>query len=55
MSKKRQLDRLELTDRERIEYNKKHGTKYTYGQYTALVRLKIIKPKRGIEWWSSQK
>ena len=52
MTKIRQLDRLELTDRERMEYNKKHGTNYSYGMYTALVRLKKIRSKRGAAWWT---
>ena len=52
MHKPKQLDRIELVDRERLEYNKKHGTNYSYGMYTAFVRLKKIRPKRGAEGWT---
>ncbi|MEE1006648.1 MAG: hypothetical protein U0L66_05590 [Acutalibacteraceae bacterium] len=52
MNNKRQLDRIELIDLERLEYNKKYGTNYSYGMYTAFVRLKKIRPKRGAEWWT---
>lgn len=43
-------DHLTRVDCERIAYNKKHGTRYSYGEYTALVRLKKIKPDRK-KWW----
>lgn len=54
MKKNKPFDRIELIDRERLEYNKKHGTNYSYGMYTALVRLKKIRPKRGTEWWGAK-
>lgn len=54
-TKGKPLDRLELTCRELDRYNKKHGTKYSYGQYTALVRQRKIRPHRGPEWWGSDK
>lgn len=34
--------RLEKKLREIAEYNEKHGTVYSYGQYTALKRLKKL-------------
>ena len=32
-------NQIEATERERLLYNKKHGTRYQYGEYTALKRL----------------
>ena len=34
--------RLDRKVKEINEYNKKHGTSYSYGQYTALKRLKKL-------------
>lgn len=42
--KKRKLDNLDLKQREIDEYNKKHKTHYSYGMYTALVRIGKIIP-----------
>lgn len=42
--KKRKLDNLDLKQREIDEYNKKHKTQYSYGMYTALVRIGKIIP-----------
>ena len=39
-------DSLERKCAEIEEYNKEHGTRYSYGEYTALVRLGKIKPQR---------
>lgn len=48
MSKvKRKYDRIEKKCLELKKYNKEHGTNYTYGQYTALVRLGKINSKIG--------
>ena len=39
-------DSLERKCAEIAEYNKEHGTNYSYGQHTALVRLGKIKHQR---------
>ena len=31
-------------DTERIKFNKEHGTKYSYGQYCALMRIGKLDP-----------
>ena len=36
---------LQMVVKECAEYNKAHGTKYSYGQYVALVRPKLKKEK----------
>ena len=36
------VDRLDLVDRERINYNKGHGTNYSYGYYVAYKRLGLL-------------
>jgi hypothetical protein len=48
--KKKKLDRIDRVCLELKEYNKKHNTKYSYGDYTALVRTGKIKPNRG-DWY----
>lgn len=40
----KQCDRIEMTCAAIAEYNKEHGTNYSYGEYTALVRMKKINP-----------
>ncbi len=37
-------DRIERTCAAIAEYNKEHGTNYSYGEYTAMVRMKKIRP-----------
>jgi len=44
--KKEKLDHLDKVCLELNEYNKKHNTNYSYGDYVALIRQKKIKPRR---------
>lgn len=39
-------DPLQMIVRECILYNKEHNTNYSYGQYVALIRPKILKEKK---------
>lgn len=48
---RKKLDHLDRVCLELKKYNKKHGTNYSYGEYTALIRAKKIRPKRGDEWY----
>lgn len=43
---KRKLDSIETKCLELKKYNKEHGTHYSYGQYTTLVRLGKINLKK---------
>lgn len=40
---KRKKDRIDLICEELKKYNADHGTSYSYGEYTALVRMGKIK------------
>lgn len=42
---KRKKDNIDLICEELTKYNEKHGTSYSYGEYTALVGLGKIKSK----------
>ena len=35
----KKVDAVDLVDRERIQYNKEHGTNYSYGYFVAYKRL----------------
>ncbi len=50
-NKRKKLDRLDKVCIELSKYNKKYGTNYSYGQYTALIRSGKIKPKRGVDFY----
>lgn len=41
--KRIKVDTLELKEKEIAEYNKLHGTHYTYGEYYAMKKLGKIK------------
>lgn len=40
---KRKKDRIDMICEEKNKYNAEHGTAYSYGEYTALVRMGKIK------------
>lgn len=42
---KRKKDRIDLICEEKNRYNAEHGTAYSYGEYTALVRMGKIKSR----------
>lgn len=42
---KRKKDNIDLICEEKNKYNEEHGTSYSYGEYTALVRMGKIKSK----------
>jgi hypothetical protein len=52
--KNKKLDHLDKVCLEIKKYNKANGTNYSYGQYTALVRGRKIKPDRR-KWNNEQK
>lgn len=45
---KKHLDRLDRVCLEINKYNKEHGTNYSYGEYTALIRIGKIHHKREV-------
>lgn len=45
-NKSKNKSHLDLVLNEIRTYNKKHNTKYSYGEYTALVRMRKIRPNR---------
>lgn len=44
--KRKKYDRIERRCLEIKKYNAEHNTNYSYGEYTALVRLGKIKPRK---------
>lgn len=42
---KRKKDNIDLICEEKNKYNEEHGTAYSYGEYTALIRAGKIKSK----------
>lgn len=46
--RKKSLDHLDRICLEINKYNKEHGTNYSYGEYTALIRIGKIRRKRDV-------